>query len=130
MSVLVLYRRVITGVARPLFIRVVNAMLGTLVMYLVVYVFLIVFQCRPPQAYWLQYTQPPGSYEKSYSGTLEGPIPFSNAVVSCVTDFITAILPIFLFWQLNMPFREKLALSVLFGDGFIACAMGIVRAVR
>jgi hypothetical protein len=118
MSILVLYKRVITGVARRSFIAVVNGMIVFLVLYAVAYLLLMVFQCRPTESYWRQFSFP-DPYTEEFSCMHEGIVPISNAIISVVTDFITAILPTFLFWQLHMPSREKLALSILFGIGFM-----------
>lgn len=118
MSVLVLYRRVITGIANLLIIRAVNAMILSLVVYTLTYILLVVLQCRPTRAYWMQHTYPPEGYTEDYSCFQNGLVPVSNAVISVVMDFAITVVPMFLFWQLHMPFREKLALSILFGVGF------------
>jgi hypothetical protein len=118
MSILMLYKRVIAGVARRSFIAVVNGMIIFLVLYTVAFLLLMVLQCRPVASYWRQFSFP-DPYTEEFTCMHEGLVPMSNAIISVVTDFITAILPTFLFWQLHMPSREKLALSILFGIGFM-----------
>lgn len=49
-------------------------------------------------------------------------MPISNACISVVTDFLAALLPIFLFLQLQMPKRDKYGLGAIFGVGFMLVA--------
>ena len=118
MSILVLYRRVIAGVANRTFIGLVNCAIGILVLYAVVFILLMVFQCWPVPAFWLQYSFPE-PYTEKFSCIDPGVVPLANACVSVITDFMAAILPMFLFWQLHMPKREKLGLGIVFGVGFM-----------
>ena len=118
MSILVLYKRVIKGVAKPRFMLAVNGMIMLLILYTITFFLLMVLSCRPAQAYWLRFSYPE-PYRAEYSCFADGQIQAANAVVSVVTDFISAMLPMFLFWQLHIPLRERIALSILFGLGFM-----------
>lgn len=118
MSILVLYRSVIRGIAKSRFMTVVNGMIVVLVLYTMTFFLLMLLSCRPPQAYWLRFSFPE-QYQREYSCFVDGEVQLANAIVSVLTDFITAMLPMFLFWQLHIPLREKVALSVLFGIGFV-----------
>ena len=117
-STLLLYRRVIAGSPDRLSINVVNAAIITMIVYLVVFILLMVFQCTPTDAYWLQYSFP-DIYTTKFNCMFEGKVPIANAVVSVTTDFLIGLLPIYLFKDLRVPIRQKIALGVLFGVGFL-----------
>src|SRR5438034_3733514 len=102
MSILALYRRVISGVANRTFINVVNGAIGILVLYIIGFVLVQVLQCRPLDALWLQFSYP-HHYTKKFTCLYEGVGPVSNAIASAATDFMTALLPMFLFRQLHFP---------------------------
>jgi hypothetical protein len=105
-------------VANRTFLNVVNGAIGILVLYIIGFVLVQVFQCRPLNALWLQFSYP-DHYTKKFTCISEGIGPVSNAIVSVATDFMTDLLPIFLFRQLHLPKREKVALYVLFSLGFM-----------
>jgi hypothetical protein len=115
---LVLYRRVISGVANRTFINLINCAICIIAFYAIVFLLLMVLQCRPVHAFWLQYSSPK-PYTEKFSCIDASIVPLANACVSVITDFLAAILPMFLFWQLHMPKREKLGLGLVFGVGFL-----------
>jgi hypothetical protein len=100
------------------FNRVVNISIVSIVVYFVGFVLAMVLQCRPTDSYWLQFSYPK-PYDRPFHCVFEGEVPMANAVISVVTDFVAALLPMFLFHYLRLPIREKIALSVLFGVGFL-----------
>lgn len=100
------------------FILIVTSAVTFIFFYFVVYLFLMIFQCRPTEAYWEQFSFP-DKYTKDFSCLYEGDVVFFNACISVVTDFITALLPIFLFVQVQLPKRQKISLALLFGVGFM-----------
>ena len=117
-SILVLYKRVIAGVANRIFNRVVNGAVVIDILYLVGFVLLLLLQCRPVRADWAQFSYP-DPYTEKFHCVNEGIGPIANAWISAATDFMTAALPMFVFWQLQLPRREKLTLFLLFGVGFM-----------
>lgn len=86
--------------------------------YGIAFTLLMILQCRPINSYWLQYSYPE-PYTESFSCFYEGSVPIANAVVSVVTDFLAAMLPMVLFLQLQMPRRDKFGLAAIFGIGFM-----------
>ncbi|KFZ10515.1 hypothetical protein V501_05162 [Pseudogymnoascus sp. VKM F-4519 (FW-2642)] len=128
LSAVLLYKRVIAGVSRPAFLYIINAAIAAQTLYGVTFVLLMILQCRPISSYWLQFSYP-DPYTEKFSCLYEGSVPFSNACISVVTDFFAAMLPMFLFLQLQMPKRDKYGLGAIFGVGFIVCICGIIRSV-
>ena len=51
------------------------------------------------------------------------------AAISMVQDFIVCTLPMALFWHLRISFKQKLALTGIFGVGFFLCICGVMRMV-
>ncbi|KKZ61516.1 hypothetical protein EMCG_00595 [[Emmonsia] crescens] len=127
-STLLLYKRVVQSTSRRLYMIIVNIALGILAMYGITFVVLMAMQCQPTEAYWMQFSYPV-PYTKEFKCMFEGITPISNAIISVITDFITALLPMLLFTQLRIPKVEKIALSILFGVAFLICMCGIVRTV-
>jgi hypothetical protein len=119
LSALLLYKRVIAGISRPTFLYIVNAAVAAQCIYGITFVLLMILQCRPISSYWLQFSHP---YTEEFSCLFEGSVPLSNACISVVTDFFAAMLPMFLFLQLQMPKRDKYGLGVIFGVGFMSVA--------
>jgi hypothetical protein len=117
-SILALYKRVIADVANRVFNGVVNGVIVIDILYLVGFVLVMLLQCRPVRANWAQFSYP-DPYTEKFHCVNEGIGPITNAWISAATDFMTAALPMFVFWQLHLPRRERLALYLLFGVGFM-----------
>ncbi|KFY21591.1 hypothetical protein V493_07275 [Pseudogymnoascus sp. VKM F-4281 (FW-2241)] len=128
LSAVLLYKRVVVEVSRPAFLHIVNAAIAVQILYGVTFVLLMLLQCRPISSYWLQFSYP-DRYTENFSCLHEGLLPMSNACISVVTDFFAAMLPMFLFLQLQMPKRDKYGLGAIFGVGFIVSICGIIRSV-
>lgn len=58
----------------------------------------------------------------------EGADIFIGSVISTVQDLITAMLPTFLYWNLRIPLRQKVALFGIFATGYGVAALGALRA--
>jgi len=50
------------------------------------------------------------------------------SIISAAQDFITAILPTFLYWNLRIPLKQKMALFGIFAIGYGVVALGLLRA--
>ncbi|EER26245.1 hypothetical protein D8B26_003399 [Coccidioides posadasii str. Silveira] len=125
-SVLVLYMRVIKGTANKIFLNVVRGAIGILVAYATSGIVLLCLQCKPITAYWDQFNllNPP---KGKYTCWDEGILPLYAVIFNVFTDLMVTCLPMFLFVQLKMPFREKMSLAAVFGMGFIVCISGMIR---
>lgn len=107
-----------SGSPDRLSINIVNGAIITMIIYFIAFILLMVFQCRPTAAYWLQYSFP-DIYKTKFTCMFEGKVPIANAIISVGTDVLLGLLPIYLFKDLRVPIREKIALGVLFGIGFL-----------
>jgi hypothetical protein len=76
--------------------------------------------CRPLRAYWMV-VNPLWAMENEgkYVCYDEGPYIVTFATLSMLTDFLVCILPMSLFFRLQLNWRRKLALAGIFGIGFL-----------
>lgn len=91
---------------------------------------LMIFQCHPVHKYWNQ-SLPGSCFRKdtvekiviSQGGTCRRccnvRLPLILAVISIVTDFIGALFPMFLLWNVDIRFRSKVGLCLLMGLGIL-----------
>lgn len=87
-----------------------------------------IFGCDPISAFWDQANAQLllGGYK--YRCFNEGADVFTASVISTVQDLITAVLPTFLYWNLRIPIRQKVALFGIFAIGYGVAALGAMRA--
>lgn len=82
--------------------------------YCVFFFFIFIFQCQAPEYFWTQYTGGKGSCldpQIAVSAT------YGYSAIACVGDWIFAIIPIFLVWDLQMNSRKKVAVAMVLSMG-------------
>lgn len=126
-SILLFYRRLSSGFSRGFYIA---SWIGIAynIAFLVTFVFLIGFACRPIKAYWMQ-ADVVGGWALTHKFTCIDEhisLPASGAA-SLLGDFYATLLPCILTFNLDLPRRQKLALYPLFWLGFLVMAAGIMR---
>ncbi|KZL71138.1 integral membrane protein [Colletotrichum incanum] len=82
----------------------------------VVYLFIIVFQCDPPNYYWAKFEGLQGSCRPA---SLVPNATIGHSVVAAVSDWIIGVLPMSIFWQLQMKREKKIRLLFFFGTGMM-----------
>ncbi|KAH6869271.1 hypothetical protein B0T10DRAFT_418702 [Thelonectria olida] len=99
--------------------------LGVILVFNVFYLFIVVFQCSPPNYFWTRFLDP---------GTgLCLPKPFiSNtayvgSAINAWADWMLGLLPVYVVWKLNLKLKDKLLLAGVLALGSIACCATIVR---
>lgn len=136
LSILTFYYRLVTDAAETVFRWLTHANVALNISMFIAFTFLGVFICVPVENYWA-FAAPPGSCIDEGKATL------AVGIINCVADAFCTIIPIPLVLkasdrgivacapandrQLNMPTRQRIAVSVLFGLGFIVTIAGIVR---
>ncbi|KAK4202968.1 hypothetical protein QBC40DRAFT_195205 [Triangularia verruculosa] len=78
--------------------------------------------CIPLNSYW------DFSVEKKYCHAQS--VWWSNTGMHMVTDFLIFLLPMPVVWSIRLPRRQKLALSAVFGFGFLVCFISILRLLQ
>ncbi|KAI1871818.1 hypothetical protein JX265_005804 [Neoarthrinium moseri] len=95
--------------------------------YTLFYVFIVIFQCQPVEFYWYRYdlSQP---VTGKCNGKLLATIPtYISFVISVVSDWILALLPISIVWNAKMDKRSKISVSCVLALGSIASMATIAR---
>ncbi|EFQ93832.1 hypothetical protein PTT_08664 [Pyrenophora teres f. teres 0-1] len=68
------------------------------------------------------------STAKWFSKTTFGEFALFNAVINCLIDFLLAILPVPLIWQISLNLRTRISLLVILSLEIFAGATGVFRA--
>lgn len=87
-----------------------------------------IFGCDPISAFWDQANANLLIAGYKYRCFNEGADILSASIISTVQDLITAVLPTFLYWNLRIPVRQKVALFGIFAIGYGIAALGAMRA--
>ncbi|CAN9336731.1 unnamed protein product [Alternaria alternata] len=90
-----------------------------------------VWACLPVEASWNYSLRPPplgNGSAKCFSRDTFGRIALFNAVINCLTDFLLALLPVPLIWQLKLNVRTRMSLIAILSLGVFAGAAGVFRA--
>jgi hypothetical protein len=129
-SILLFYRRMSAGTVSKGFRFIVHASIASVIAYMIAFLLAGSLGCRPLEAFWLQanmqwaMTHIPG---ETYTCIDEGALLLAASGISIVQDFLVCGLPMMLFWKLQLPKKQKIALAAIFGVGFFLCITGILR---
>ncbi|ETS79843.1 hypothetical protein PFICI_07372 [Pestalotiopsis fici W106-1] len=95
--------------------------------YTVFYVFMVVYQCQPVPFYWYRYDPNP-PITGNCNGTALAIIPtYISFIISVVSDWILALLPISIVWNAKMDRRSKISVACVLALGSIASMATVVR---
>jgi hypothetical protein len=81
--------------------------------------FLLIFN-SPIEAWWTLSLTPQHCINEKFHLLVQG-------IINIIADFLVVLIPIPVVLRLNLPMRQRLLVSLLFGAGFIVCFAGIVR---
>jgi hypothetical protein len=118
LAVLLFYRRILQGSPRRIFRYCNSALMAFVTLYTIASIPLLILVCRPTEAFWM-YTSLSPIYKKKYQCFSLRNALIHPAVMSLVSDILITILPMFFLYDLQLPRRQKYALAVLFGLGFM-----------
>ncbi|KAL1969780.1 hypothetical protein VTN77DRAFT_7289 [Rasamsonia byssochlamydoides] len=100
------------------------ALFGTIIFVsvcLVVFVLIMLLQCRPMKAYWdLMPTYP-------YHCINGEAFILSASIMNTITDLLTTLIPISLVWRVKLPKRQRIAVISIFGLGILVNVAGAFR---
>ncbi|KAF6845509.1 integral membrane protein [Colletotrichum musicola] len=100
-------------------------LLSTLV-FGVMYLFLVGFQCKPVYIFWDQGPRTPGH---CFSRDIVLGTTFTATTLNCIADWAFGILPLFIVWSLGLRTKTKILVVILLGFASIASIATIIRAV-
>ncbi|KAK0367529.1 integral membrane protein [Colletotrichum limetticola] len=79
-----------------------------------IYLFIVVFQCNPPNYYWAKFEGLQGSCRPAH---LVPNATVAHSVIAALSDWVISILPMSILWQLQMKLEKKIRLLCFFGIG-------------
>jgi hypothetical protein len=130
MSILLFYRRMSDGAISSVYRYVGWASIAFVAAYMVTFTLTTFLGCRPLSAFWNEVnikwviTHTEGV---DYRCANEPAILLAASATSIVQDFLACGLPLPLFWKLQLPRRQKIALAAVFSVGFFLCITGFLR---
>lgn len=127
-SILLFYRRLSSRVVSTAFYWTTWMSIGYIVAYSVALIIAPIVGCQPVSAFWDQFDILKVAQGYKFHCFDEGADVFAASIISVTQDLLTAMLPTFLYWNLRIPIRQKLALFGIFAIGYGVVALGAMRA--
>ena len=103
------------------YVKWIYAFLGVMAAYYIIMLFLKVFICRPISMFWGESTD-----GVCFNQRL---LILVDNVISLVSDLVVLLLPCPLTNSLQVGFKTKLKIGVVFGVGGIACIFSLFRLI-
>lgn len=128
-SILLFYRHLGVRVVSQTFRWLTWTSIGFIAAYSIALTLAPILGCQPISAFWDQVDpikKLKGDYK--YHCFDEGADLLAASIISTVQDFITAVLPTFLCWNIQIPIRQKVALFGIFAIGYSVSALGALRS--
>ncbi|APA14512.1 hypothetical protein sscle_13g092820 [Sclerotinia sclerotiorum 1980 UF-70] len=101
--------------------------LGTLVVCEIggIFYFLVfIFQCQPSNYFWTKYT---GGTGKCINANIPVDAGYAYSAITCATDWILSLIPIWVVWNLQMTPRDKISVAIILAMGAVASTATIIR---
>ena len=126
-SVLLFYRRLSVSFSRSFMIATWVGIVYN-VLYLAGFCLTLLLLCRPVNAYWDAFDAEWAASHSYSCGSEQISLPLAGAL-SVIGDFYSALLPMLVIMNLDLPRRQKLSLYGLFSLAFLVVGAGIARTV-
>lgn len=127
-SILLFYRRLSSRAISNRFKWTTWITIGFIAAYSVAFSLVPIFGCQPISAYWEQMNVA-NIFDPNYKYTCfdeAADVVTANAI-STAQDLLTAILPTFIYYHLQIPLRQKIALGFIFAIAYAVVAFGTMR---
>ncbi|KAH8711824.1 hypothetical protein GQ44DRAFT_432071 [Phaeosphaeriaceae sp. PMI808] len=126
-SILLFYRRLSSRVVSNTFRWTTWISIGYIISFTIALTISPILGCQPLSAFWEQVDVKKKLKGYKFHCFDEGADVFAASVISTTQDLLTAVLPTFLYWNLQIPLRKKIALVSIFALGYGVVAMGGLR---
>ena len=123
-SVLLFYRRLVKDTYAVRWKWAVVAAIAFTAAYTVTFLFVLIFNCNPTQAYWKSFNP---SFTRHYTCVDTTIINLLAGILAIVSDVYSIALPCFMTRHFELPARQKVALNVLFSVAIVVVAASAVR---
>jgi hypothetical protein len=127
-SILLFYRRLSSRVVSNAFRWTTWISIGFIVAYTIALTIAPLLGCQPFSAFWDQVDIFKRLQGYKFHCFDEGADVLAASVISAFQDLVTAILPTFLYWNLQISLRQKFALFGIFAIGYGVVGLGALRA--
>jgi hypothetical protein len=127
-SILLFYRRLSSRVVSKTFRWTTWITIGYIVAYTIALTLAPILGCNPISAFWDRVDTLKRLQGYEFECFDEGADLFAASIISASQDLLTAILPTFLYWNLQISIRQKAALFGIFAIGYGVVALGGLRA--
>jgi hypothetical protein len=126
-SILSFYRQLSLR-ASPTFRWATWISIGFIVVYGIALTLAPILGCQPISAFWDSVNATKLLQGYRYHCFDEGAEVTVVSIVSTTQDLVTAILPTLLYWNLQIPLRQKVAIFRIFAIGYSVVALGALRS--
>ena len=123
-SVLLFYRRIGAQTFAKKWKYAVYGAIGFTVAYTIALVLLLVFNCTPTEPYWRAYDP---FWAKQYHCIDTKAINPLSGAFTILSDIYSIVLPCIMCRKLAIPWRQKLALNLVFCTGIVVVAASAAR---
>lgn len=127
-SILLFYRRLSSRAVSNAFRWTTWFTIGFIVAYTIALTLAPILGCQPVSAFWDQVNINLRLQGYKFHCFDEGADLLAASIISAAQDLLTAILPTFLYWNLQISKRQKIALFGIFAIGYGVVALGVLRA--
>jgi hypothetical protein len=127
-SILLFYRRLSSRVVSKAFRWTTWITIGYIVAYTIALTLAPILGCKPISAFWDRVDTLKRLQGYEFECFDEGADLLAASIISASQDLLTAILPTFLYWNLQISARQKAALYGIFAIGYGVVALGGLRA--
>ena len=108
-SILLLILRIFLSTQRDKFYWVTQGLIAVNTIFYIIFLFVPIFLCKPLSKIWNP--DEPGKCLKIFD------LYIASAAFNMISDIAMLSVPIFLIWKLQMSYRRKLGVSLIFGVG-------------
>jgi hypothetical protein len=126
-SILLFYRRLASRVVSNAFRWTTWITIGYIIAYTIALTLAPILGCNPISAFWDRVNILKRLQGYEFECFDEGADLLAASIISTSQDLLTAVLPTFLYWNLQITKRQKLALFGIFAIGYGVVALGALR---
>lgn len=123
-SILLFYRRLTNGTYSKKWKWATIAAIVFTIVFCLAFMFVLIFQCRPTEAYWKSLTF---TYTKDFTCSNTKILNPISGGLSVVSDFYSVLLPMAMTRHFDIERRKKIALNAVFSLGLLVVAAGAIR---
>ncbi|KAG9189347.1 hypothetical protein G6011_06215 [Alternaria panax] len=128
-SILLFYRRLHARSITRIFRIATWTSIIAIVLFSIAFLLVTFTACSPFSAFWDQFDVAKQLAGYSYHCWVDEYADLLAAsIINAVQDAIAAFLPTLLYWNLQIPRRQKIALGAIFALGYLVCIVAAVRS--